>query len=440
MSHLLLLPALQRWGLSLFHSLWELSLLGLVAWVGLAMLRRRSAKARYGFACAVLAAMVFAPFITFVVLNPSSTGGLLPPGTFQILPLDEGLAPSRSGASWMPALFAALWVFGALFMLGRLGGGIWWLERAYVRSGHWAPRSLHEQLEAVARRMKLRTLPQLRVSERVPSPLLVGWWRPVLLLPSAALLNLSPQALEAVLAHELAHLLRRDHFVNLLQSLAEALLFFHPAVWWLSRQVKELREHCCDDAAVALCGDPLILAQGLSALERLRRTRLPEPALAAVKGPLMSRIQRLFSPHCEPLPSLRGLLLGALGASLLVGTTLVAQTAAKKTKPAAKPSSPTKAEAGQPVTVDYSQVKVRHQPPAPAYPPKAKEARIQGTVVVEVLIDEEGVPLDVKAIEGPEELRATAVDYANQWRFEPAKIKGKTVKTKFKLTMPFRLK
>ena len=91
-----------------------------------------------------------------------------------------------------------------------------------------------------------------------------------MLLPMSALAGLSPLQVEAILAHELAHIRRHDYLVNLLQTLLETLLFYHPAVWWLSRQIRIEREHCCDDLAVSLCGDPVVYARALADLEELR--------------------------------------------------------------------------------------------------------------------------------------------------------------------------
>src|SRR6202007_2795286 len=97
-----------------------------------------------------------------------------------------------------------------------------------------------------------------------------GWLRPVILRPVAAIAALSPAQVDAILAHELAHIRRHDYAVNILQTIAETLLFYHPAVWWLSNRIRAEREHCCDDIAVALCGDPVEYAEALAELESHR--------------------------------------------------------------------------------------------------------------------------------------------------------------------------
>ncbi len=454
MNELLLNPVVLRVGVMVFHALWELALVGFLAWGTLALLRRRSAQAQYLIACAFLGAMLAAPIVTIFLVMPSAeapttvvvaAGGMtVPVEGLEAMTLRWTLVRLMPLAPWL----ALLWFTGAALMLARLGTGLWWLERRYLAEAQPAPDVWQSALDDLARRLGLAPRVRLKVSAWADSPLLIGWLRPVVLLPASALLHLRPEALEAVLAHELAHVRRRDYLANLLQSLAEAFLFFHPCAWWLSGRIRELREHCCDDTAAALCGDPLVLAEGLSALECLRRRIQPdpEPALAAAKGKLMSRITRLFRPQDLPVSQGHGLLWTLLGASLLGAATLTAQHAAG---PEAKGPGATvqilaaargesKADGVQ--EFDFAKIKVAHQPPAPAYPAEAKLQKIQGTVVVELTVDEAGAPVEVKALEGPEALAPTAVEYAKSWRFEPARVDGKAVKARFRLSMPFRLR
>ena len=123
-------------------------------------------------------------------------------------------------------------------------------------------------------------------------PTVIGWLRPVVLLPVSCVTGLSPGQLEAIVAHELAHIRRHDYLVDLLQSAVETLLFYHPAVWWVSRRIREEREHCCDDLAVAACGDRAGYARALATLEELRPASA-QLAVAASGAPLLRRIRRL---------------------------------------------------------------------------------------------------------------------------------------------------
>jgi beta-lactamase regulating signal transducer with metallopeptidase domain len=137
----------------------------------------------------------------------------------------------------------------------------------------------------------------------VATPTVVGWLRPIVLLPVAAMAGLSPRQVEAILAHELAHIRRHDFAINLLQTFAETVLFYHPAVWWMSSRIRTEREHCCDDVAVSVCGDA---TEYVAALTELASWTLAQPALAmgATRGPLLSRVRRLLHvPEARRRPS-----------------------------------------------------------------------------------------------------------------------------------------
>ena len=135
---------------------------------------------------------------------------------------------------------------------------------------HELRRDGRQPAERLAHRLGLPPPRHVVESALVDVPTVVGWLRPAILLPIAALASLTPAQVEAILAHELAHIRRHDYAVNLLQTIVETLLFYHPAVWWLSQRIRVEREHCCDDIAIAVCGDPLGYAQALAELETWR--------------------------------------------------------------------------------------------------------------------------------------------------------------------------
>jgi uncharacterized protein (TIGR03435 family) len=134
----------------------------------------------------------------------------------------------------------------------------------------------------------------------VDSPVVIGWLRPVVLLPVAAMAGLTPGQVQAILAHELAHVRRHDAAVNLLQAVVETLLFYHPAVWWVSVRIRIEREHCCDDVALDVSGDALGYASALAELES-RRAGEPALVLAATGGSLVERVRRVLgTPAARP--------------------------------------------------------------------------------------------------------------------------------------------
>ena len=136
---------------------------------------------------------------------------------------------------------------------------------------------------------------RLLVSPLLQAPAVVGWLRPVVLAPVGALAGLPPEQIEALLLHELAHIRRHDYLVNIAQSAIEALLFYHPAVWWVSGHIRAERELCCDDMAVSATGDPVTFARALAELKlESARTSHLSPDMAATGGSLSHRIARLL--------------------------------------------------------------------------------------------------------------------------------------------------
>jgi len=160
-----------------------------------------------------------------------------------------------------------------------------------------APEAVVVQFQRLSQRLRLDRQIDLVMSAYISSPLTVGFARSLVLLPVAVLTALTPEQLEVVLAHELAHIRRHDYAVNLLQTIAETLLFYHPAVWWVSRRMRDEREHCCDDLVVQVCGDAQLYASALVEMERLRPAT-PRLALAAAGsgGSLLTRVRRLILP------------------------------------------------------------------------------------------------------------------------------------------------
>ena len=244
------------------------------------------------------------------------------------------------------------------------------------------------------------------ISAVADCPSVVGWIKPVVLLPAATVLGLTPQQLEAVLAHELAHILRYDYLLNMLQTVVETLLFYHPAVWWASARIRQERELCCDDLAVDSCGDALCYARALTRLERLRVTT-PRLALGSAGGPLLYRIQRLagdtgWQRGPSKLPGILALSLG------LVCFALNMQWAR-----------------GQ-------------QPDAPAPEPAALANGMPddpGVRVVEATLDADGAVGDARVLSGPPELRKAALQSVLQWHFTHDAA-GSTRQVGFAFTLP----
>ena len=208
-----------------------------------------------------------------------------------------------------------VWLAGAVVFWVRLAGG--WVVAARMRSVlvRRAPPEWQEILRKLGARIGLSRPVRLLVSALVQAPTVVGWLRPVVLVPVGALGGLPAEHLEALLLHELAHIRRHDYLVNILQSVAEALLFYHPAVWWVSGHIRAERELCCDDVAVSVSGDALTYARALAQLESYRPAHL-SAAVAANGGSLADRIARLLG---QSRPAVRtGLGPGVLAVAILL--------------------------------------------------------------------------------------------------------------------------
>ncbi|HVZ20689.1 MAG TPA: M56 family metallopeptidase, partial [Vicinamibacterales bacterium] len=150
--------------------------------------------------------------------------------------------------------------------------------------------------DRLAVRLRLRRHVHVAESSGVEVPSVIGWWRPVLLLPLTGLAGLTPSQAEAIVAHELVHVRRHDYLVNVLQRVTETVLFYHPGVWWVSHRMRVEREHCCDAVVVGTCGNAADYATALLRLEETRGADLPRLAVAASGGVLLNRIRRILNP------------------------------------------------------------------------------------------------------------------------------------------------
>ena len=291
-------------GWTLLHFLWQGALVAIILACVLALLNGRSAQPRYLAACVALVMMAVLPLITFariiaaehsaansylLFLSPSASVTHHVTATLpEPFPYRMEVALDR----FMPIVLT-VWLVGVVLLYVRLGIGLVIAQRMMSAATEPPPHDLLHVFHRLARRIEVPHPVRLFHSTLVQVPTVIGWLRPVVLVPLGCLSGLSPSQVEAILAHELAHILRRDYLVSILQSIVEALLFYHPAVWWVSGHIRREREHCCDDLAVQYTGDALAYARALSLLEE-HRSALPAIALGANGGILTMRIKRLL--------------------------------------------------------------------------------------------------------------------------------------------------
>ncbi len=320
-DHLLREPAAQAIGWALLHFIWQGTLVGVLTATALAVLRKGAADVRYVVATIGLSLMVTLPAVTAIQFWRSATPATVssaiddsilqrPAPASQPIVMNGQQTSNESAPSssrmrdsirieqWLPVLVMA-WLIGVVVLSLRLMSGWLWVQRLKSRGTSPASDGWPHIAQRLCRRLHIARHVRLLESTIVDVPTVIGWMKPVILMPASALAGLNPHQLEAILAHELAHIRRHDYLVNLLQTVVETLLFYHPAVWWLSRRIRAERENCCDDLAVSLCGDPYTYAGALADLERLRapRRRL---VMAANGAPLVQRVRRLLgAPNHE---------------------------------------------------------------------------------------------------------------------------------------------
>ncbi len=290
-----------RLGLTLLDSVWQLALIAAITFAGALLFRKRNPRARYALYCTSLMLMLLAPAITFARYSAqpldfaSQTASLSAAGTGALERIADTANTLRSSGGPLLPWIAALWFAGVVGLSLRWTGGWLYLRFHVSRRTTPAQAELAARVDRVRERISLHRAVRVLRADWLAAPAVTGWLRPVLLIPGATVLGLSTDQLEAILAHELAHIRRHDSLVNLLQRVAETLLFFHPVVWWVSRRITQERECCCDELAVRACGDPLSYAKALLAIERTRQGRLT-PALAVNSGDLRGRIERILEP------------------------------------------------------------------------------------------------------------------------------------------------
>jgi len=284
------------------HFLWQGALIA--ALLAYAARRQKEAESRHATAVGAMLFMIAAPAITAYIL---ATNPPVDPAhaTAVIQGLVDDLYSSTENAPSVAPEFGALawittiWTVGTCLMLLRM---LLHFSRAVaLKAGSTgsAPPRWQAALDDLRQRLGIRRSVRIAVHPRIMAPVVVGCLRPLVLVPVTALTGLSVDQLRAVLAHELAHIRRLDPLINAVQAVFESLLFFHPAVWWVSRRIRVEREFCCDDAAVMVCGDPIVYARALSLLADLgagERTL----AVASTGGSLMDRIRRIVTSESTP--------------------------------------------------------------------------------------------------------------------------------------------
>nr|WKF61826.1 D-alanyl-D-alanine endopeptidase [Paraburkholderia busanensis] len=317
---------IQAVGWALLHFVWEGALIGAATLLLSQLLRNARAQHRYALYCVAMSLCFLLPVLH--VWREMSIP-LAPPASLASdfdSQLAFGVASARATPNplslplphLMPWLVGG-WFLGVAAMLSRIAAGLVWIHRRGAREQSWADSHWQTRVAALAASWGIRRAISLRIAAGFHGPMTVGWWRPMIVIPAALLTQMPPALIEALLAHEIAHIKRFDYLVNLLQSVIEALLFFHPVVWWLSRQVRIERERIADDLAASQLGEPRRLALALEQLSRLQPCETSESPIGqwAAGAGLLDRIRRLVRPVRRPLDWRGVVAASAFGAALI---------------------------------------------------------------------------------------------------------------------------
>lgn len=359
-------------GWALVHFLWQGAAIGALLAAILAIVPRSAPRIRYAFGCTALAAMVCCLPTTVAYLSQAASLPTLPNVAGSVGSTDAAAPPTALVAietmrvrfeGYLPWLVTA-WMLGVTVLLGRVAGG-WLVSRRWIQ--HAMP--LDRDISALASRLGVTRAVDILVSPLAAVPHVVGWMKPAVVLPVAVVSGLPASQLEAIIAHELAHVARHDFLVNLVQTLAESVLFFHPAVWWTSARVREDREACCDDMVVALIGDPAVYARALLSIEHARTDLVP----AATGSDLRQRIERMLrvprrDARVAPLCVAASALMLMVGASWLQAASITLDRPSTRSTPQA-PQAPAPPIPPAPLAPPAPSATPPQAPPAPPVPP-----------------------------------------------------------------------
>ncbi len=314
----------------LIHFLWQGLAIGAIYALVRRALAGASAEARYVSGMCAMVLLALMPLLTWFWLR----GGVAAAGGDSLTVELPSLRVDGSGShasSWSLWL-SVLWGIGVGAMSARALAQVWNLRRL-TRGAEPLPE-WDAKVIALCRELGVTRPVRLLRSALIETPCLVGWWAPVILLPVGVMAGMNPAQIELIVAHELAHVRRWDYLANLLQIAIETVLFYHPVVHWISADVRQEREACCDADVLALGGDPIVYARTLVSLEELR---LPQaPAVAITGGVLMNRVRRIVGLPAQPAtPILAGHWLAIVGAIVVLAAGLRAEASPAPKLPAA---------------------------------------------------------------------------------------------------------
>jgi len=285
-------------GWTFVHSLWQIALIGLLLFIVLRLVPGRSAHTRYTISTMALWVIVITALSTFIIMLPGTNELKQITGDLVLLGTTEPLSLTDKISAWLEVrmpMMLTIWSAGVTILMIRLALSLGWVR--HMRSTATPDADVQLVLNQLIQRLKLNVKPGAANSALVSSPVTIGHLKPLILFPVGIINQISPKEVEAILTHELAHIVRRDYLSNMIQSFIETLFYYHPITWWISGIVRSERENRADDLAIAWCGDHLGYAKALMTVQEMQVRQGPSLAIgfASRKGAMLARIQRILN-------------------------------------------------------------------------------------------------------------------------------------------------
>jgi bla regulator protein BlaR1 len=302
-------------GWTILHSLWQVLLIGALMSLFCFFFRNHNASIRYNISVFSLVCILGLSVLTFYLyVRPeyradyaNGNPGILISDNFRQI-ASGGSGNNNSEITFIHVvqkvldtlqlyfpLITGIWLFGVLIISARMAGGIFYLRKLRHSGLLIIPENVLNRFKNLARLMNIRRIPMFYESSLINVPSVLGYVKPMILLPVSALAQIPVEQLEAIVAHELAHIRRHDWLVNLFQSIIEALYFYHPVVWYIQSSIRKERENCCDDIALKYSGGHLVYVKALASINEISVTQgFPLLAINSEKNYLLNRVLRIL--------------------------------------------------------------------------------------------------------------------------------------------------
>lgn len=299
-------------GWTIFHSVWQGTVIAVILGALLLLTGKKSARLRYNFSVAAMFLLFFVSLVTFVQVY-ETPGTQLPDNL--IFVSDNSIQSGSSGINTpsvvdntkinLQEIFekyfsknlpwvVTFWFIGLIIFSLRFIAGVFYVQRLKTTGLRTLENVWHYRLNFLHSKLNLNRPVQIYESLQIDVPITIGNLKPIILLPLGLISGLPQDQIEAIISHELAHIKRYDFLINLIQTFIETLFFYHPVVWWLSSLINTERENRCDDIAIQTCGDAECYSKALYNIQQIRKNE-SGLALAAIgnKNQLYRRIIRM---------------------------------------------------------------------------------------------------------------------------------------------------